>query len=70
VYGGARSELNTLKLESQELRAQMKDLAEALKAAPRGPAVKAGYIANAFHEALIPQDEDASGLAPQASGEG
>ena len=34
----------------------MKELVEAVKAAPRGPAEKEGYVANAFHEGLIPQD--------------
>ena len=34
----------------------MKELVEAVKAAPRGPAEKEGYIANAFHEGLVPQD--------------
>ena len=34
----------------------MKELVEAVNAAPRGPAVKEGCIANTFHEGLIPQD--------------
>jgi len=56
AYGGARGELSALKMETQELREQMKELVAAVKAAPRGPAVKAGYIGNAFHEALIPRE--------------
>jgi hypothetical protein len=44
------------RLETQELKAQMKELVEAVKAAPRGPVVKEGYIANTYHEGPIPQD--------------
>ena len=61
MYGGARSELNTLKLETLELRAQMKDLAEALKAAPRGPAVKA--LSKCPARSDPPLDSDSVGLS-------
>jgi hypothetical protein len=54
-YGGARSELTEMRLETQELREQVKALVAEMRASPR-PAVKDGYVANTFHEGLIPQD--------------
>jgi hypothetical protein len=52
-----------MRLETQELREQVRALAAEMRASP-GPAVKDGYVANTFHEGLIPQDYATRSRAP------